>query len=924
MQVARVPTPIREVLDLTTDDISEPEDEKTVGAGKTYHEILERRMAEKRRDKKKGRSKKHRKEDEDEEKGRRKLDVFKSEHFGWEDPKEMLNADDDQQFFEEKAKAQSEPEKEVAWNEKFAKVGIRVVPFPHQRVAISWMLRKEGTDKDTRLTKASGGVLADVPGLGKTMTTICSILVGKYADSSLHKLNGTTPTPTMVICPKTLLRVWYNECFSKTTLRRRDVHVYYGKKAMAISDAALLKKTIVITTYEVVTSRYKKMVDKNTGDPLPIGKRGILHDTFWTRIVIDEGHLIKNPKSSRHIAIALLRSNRRWCMTGTPYNNSIQDVASLCKYIDIAPYNSIEWWNRAIFKPDDIKVWRSQFLLRRTKKVLNLPPKEEHVVVFDMTEEEMEFYRSIETDTIASFEGYLAATGRMKNSMYQQLLVWMLKLRQATCDMLVLMGREVTLPFSTQSLAKKERYISMCVCCERPLVRKETGRKKKTNSNPKKGKAKGGSRKKSNFKNPLGDNVVFPASKSAGGNSEDEVEDEDDVVMQRVDEEEEEEEEDVPYSSTGDTEYSPTKSNSPTSDYKEFPCKHVACSECCAFKECAVCHFVKQKNLSQPSDEGEGASTRAWTCVPSSRTMAMLDRLKEMLQSDPTNKCLIFSQWTTYLDLIEGALRDSIAAWFPDNADRPKYCRMDGDVHDVGMRDSLVDHFNRSPNCRIMLASVQAGGVGLNLVAANYVFMMDLGYNPAVDMQAVDRSHRIGQTKPVFVYRFMSNSDMDKCIAELHTSKLESAEACLHGKTLDGKKATGSGLNRHEVESMFRTIIDARKEGEGEKNGSPFSRSSKRKRDEGEEKGKPTTPTKRHKGFTLSEAKREEVEEEEEEEELKIPKDLSKLKQTTLDRQSYGLSLHREKDRDEEEEEEGGSLEPQNKKRKRLRKRHDM
>jgi SNF2 family DNA or RNA helicase len=95
-------------------------------------------------------------------------------------------------------------------------------------------------------------------------------------------------------------------------------------------------------------------------------------------------------------------------------------------------------------------------------------------------------------------------------------------------------------------------------------------------------------------------------------------------------------------------------------------------------------------------------------------------------------------------------------------------------------RQAHVDRFQADPDCRLFLISLKAGGVGLNLTAADYVFILDPWWNPAVEAQAVDRAHRIGQDKRVFVYRLLCRGSVEEKVAALQADKRELAESIIN------------------------------------------------------------------------------------------------------------------------------------------------
>ncbi|MEM9416155.1 MAG: C-terminal helicase domain-containing protein [Planctomycetota bacterium] len=136
---------------------------------------------------------------------------------------------------------------------------------------------------------------------------------------------------------------------------------------------------------------------------------------------------------------------------------------------------------------------------------------------------------------------------------------------------------------------------------------------------------------------------------------------------------------------------------------------------------------------------------------------------------DEGSKALVFSQFTSMLGLIRKRLDERGI----------KYAYLDGQTRN---RKDVVKRFQDDPDLPVFLISLKAGGVGLNLTAAEYVFIMDPWWNPAVEAQAIDRTHRIGQTKPVFAYRMICEDTVEQRILELQGRKRDLAEAIVGGE----------------------------------------------------------------------------------------------------------------------------------------------
>jgi SNF2 family DNA or RNA helicase len=127
------------------------------------------------------------------------------------------------------------------------------------------------------------------------------------------------------------------------------------------------------------------------------------------------------------------------------------------------------------------------------------------------------------------------------------------------------------------------------------------------------------------------------------------------------------------------------------------------------------------------------------------------------------HKLLIFSQFVKHLDIVKDCL----------HRQRIPFAYLDGSSND---RKDQVEKFNKDPHLKVFLISIKAGGLGLNLTEADYVFILDPWWNPAVEAQAVDRAHRIGQTKRVFTYKFITRNTVEEKILQLQKHKLKLSE----------------------------------------------------------------------------------------------------------------------------------------------------
>ncbi len=149
---------------------------------------------------------------------------------------------------------------------------------------------------------------------------------------------------------------------------------------------------------------------------------------------------------------------------------------------------------------------------------------------------------------------------------------------------------------------------------------------------------------------------------------------------------------------------------------------------------------------------------------PSAKLEALLEQIREV--TDAGHKALVFSQFTSLLKIVRERL----------DSEGLVYEYLDGKTRD---RQARVERFQNDEDCRLFLISLKAGGLGLNLTAAEYVFILDPWWNPAVEAQAVDRAHRIGQKRAVFAYRLIARDTVEEKVLELQKSKRDLAAAII-------------------------------------------------------------------------------------------------------------------------------------------------
>ncbi|KFZ18296.1 hypothetical protein V502_04163 [Pseudogymnoascus sp. VKM F-4520 (FW-2644)] len=256
--------------------------------------------------------------------------------------------------------------------------GVKVKLLPHQVEGLGWMKDRElGTRKKGTVPK--GGILADDMGLGKTLQSISLILTnprpsGSDLEDGKRKFPSAMQKCTLVVAPLALIRQWELEIKDKVLPSHAlRVYVHHGpQRTKNYND--LKNYDVVVTTYQILVSEFGN--SSQDSDGIKAGCFGL----HWYRVILDEAHTIKNRNAKATQACYALRSEYRWCLTGTPMQNNLDELQSLIKFLRIKPYDDLKQWKDQIDRPmkngrGDVAIKRLQhylkiFMKRRTKDIL--------------------------------------------------------------------------------------------------------------------------------------------------------------------------------------------------------------------------------------------------------------------------------------------------------------------------------------------------------------------------------------------------------------------------------------------------------------------------------------------------------------------------------------------------------------------------
>eukprot|EP01137_Pigoraptor_chileana_P011824 Opistho-2@63302 len=342
--------------------------------------------------------------------------------------------------------------------------------LPHQVEAVRWMMWREGSGGGN----PRGGILGDDMGLGKSLDVIAVVMCSKA-------MHPATTKPTLVVCPASLLCQWASEVKAHTDGIAECV-VYHGsnrtKKAKGASDSPFSGVDFVVTTYATLEREHRlhfkaledageaSLSDDSNGSAdddasAATNPNSPLFASQWARAVFDEGHVIRNKRTSSFAAAAAVadRSDARWIVTGTPVQNSLADVAAALQFLRVPVYGTAHGFKAVVSAARDApaaaRAVLASVMLRRTKDEMKddgtplvaLPRKErvEHAV--DMLPDEKRVYDAVVTWCRKFVAGEIngTSTATVRNKMltpdahsHSRYLVALTRLRQAACHVSLL------------------------------------------------------------------------------------------------------------------------------------------------------------------------------------------------------------------------------------------------------------------------------------------------------------------------------------------------------------------------------------------------------------------------------------------------------------------------------------------------------
>jgi DNA repair protein RAD5 len=644
-----------------------------------------------------------------------------------------------------------------------------------------------------------GGILADEMGLGKTIEMFSLIQshkseVAMTANSksvasvnSLPRLpqlsSAVEPAPctTLVVAPMSLLAQWESEAAKASKPGSMKTLVYYGNEktinlqTLCSASNAASAPNVIITSYGTVLSEYNQVANASGGR----GSHGGLFSVDFFRVILDEAHTIKNRQAKTSKACYELSARHRWVLTGTPIVNRLEDLFSLVRFLKVEPWSNFSFWKTFITVPFESKDFLralnvvqtvlEPLVLRRTKDMktpegdalVPLPPRKVVVEEIELSKTEREIYDFIFTRAKRAFNDSLQAGTLLKS--YTTIFAQILRLRQSCCHPVLTRNKDIVADEEEAAIAAAADANGFAddMDLQELISRFESVTASVEKEN---------------------DSATPDASLNFTTHALRQIQTE----------------------SSGEC---PICTEEPMIDPAVTACWHSACKKCLEnyinhqtdkgeLPRCSSCRgklnprdVFEVVRHSKDSPSGSPASLdsdddlysgarqtpsapritlrRLRPLSPSASTSAKIASLLTHLQALPRNtKSVVFSQFTSFLDLISPQLtRHNI-----------HHLRFDGTMSQK-TRAGILRAFNAEnasdPSApRVLLLSLRAGGVGLNLTAASRVFMMDPWWSFAVEAQAIDRVHRMGQTQKVEVIRFIVKESIEGRMLRVQERKM--------------------------------------------------------------------------------------------------------------------------------------------------------
>lgn len=638
-----------------------------------------------------------------------------------------------------------------------------------------------GNEERVKPPEVLGGILADMMGLGKTLS-ILALIVGSRTEAKEWARRGLSvdgdkvlsrnSKTTLLVAPLSTVANWEDQITHHIKPNTLNCYVYHGGNRLKDINK-LAAYDVIITTYSIVSSDFLGRGNK-TNDNNPLFR------TYFFRVVLDEAHMIREQSTRQSQAICALSAQRRWAVTGTPVQNRLDDLGALIKFLRIKPFSDKGGFAQFILSPfknadpeilPKLRLLVDSFTLRRLKDRIDLPGRHEAITRLQFSEDESRLYDWFAKDSQSKLR--IIANDQLKSlggKTYAHILRAIMRLRLICAHGRELLSEDdlkITEGLSrdnaidlddddvveTPALSPRQAY-------EMLMLAKETGT----------------------------DNCIACTKTLESRDNEDQNGHETIGCM--------------------------------------LPCYQLLCCDCMDTVKaslvqatsddhfrCPFCNMTLRTSFFELTKEGIEEAEEARVIArqnpkqakvlgryggPHTKVKALLQGLQESAkesESLPNGeqpiKSVVFSGWTANLDLIQIALEEH----------NIKFARLDGKMTRRN-RNASLEAFREDPDTCVILISIMAGGLGLNLTSGSKVYVMEPQFNPAAEAQAIDRVHRLGQKREVFIYRYIMDDSFEEKMLDLQEKKKNLADLSMNRGKLDKAEAARKKLD--DLRSLFR------------------------------------------------------------------------------------------------------------------------
>ncbi|KAI9671579.1 MAG: DNA repair protein rad16 [Caeruleum heppii] len=606
-----------------------------------------------------------------------------------------------------------------------------------QLEGLNWMIKQEQT-------QWKGGLLGDEMGMGKTIQAV-SLIMSDYPAKS----------PTLVIVPPVALMQWQNEIRDYTNGKLK-VLVYHGIQVKKLTVKQLRGYDVLMTSYSTLETVHRKerkgwARKDEDGEKILIKEDSPLHTIKYHRVILDEAHSIKSRTSGTAKACFALKADYKWCLSGTPLQNRIGELFSLLRFLEVRPFACY------MCKACDCKEihWALDSKTRQCRICKHRGF--DHVSIFNLELLDPIVNHGNDGPGKAAFQKLKTLTDR----------IMLRRMKINHTESMELPAKDILL--HPEFFGEIERDFAGSIM---------------TNTNRQFDTYVAQGVMLNNYANIFG--LIMQMRQVANHP---------DMILRK-------------HAEGGQNVLVCAICDDVAEDAVRSACRHDFCRSCVrnyvkSFSsigedpDCPRCHIPLSIDLEQEEREQDEQAVKKssiinrikmenWTS--STKIEMLIYELAAMRSTGKTCKSIVFSQFTSMLQLVEWRLR---RAGF-------NTVMLDGTMTPV-QRQSSIEYFMKNPDVEIFLVSLKAGGVALNLTEASKVYIVDPWWNPAAEWQSADRCHRIGQGRPCQITRLCIEDSVESRMVLLQEKK-----ANMINGTINADETAMQNLSPQDMQFLFR------------------------------------------------------------------------------------------------------------------------